>query len=74
MNNSLKNSLYSALLLAMLALTGCATPKLTLISPGNNAVLVQTPKEMREFLMLADEPRKEYFNDKAKRAVLYQQH
>ena len=74
MKNILKNHLCAVLLLALLAATGCVTPKFTLVTPANNAVLVQTPKEMRDFLMLEDEPRKEYFNDKAKRAVLYQQH
>lgn len=70
----LKNYLYSALLVTLLVATGCATPKVTLLQPLNQAVLTQTPKEMREFLLLEDAPRKEYFNDKGKRAVLYQQH
>ena len=74
MKNILKNHLCAVLLLALLAATGCVTPKFTLVTPANNAVLVQTPKEMRDFLMLEDEPRKEYFNDKDKRAVLYGQH
>ena len=74
MKNFVTRYLWSILLLAMLAATGCTTPKLTLLVPANNAMLTQTPKEMREFLLLEDAPRKDYFNDKAKRAVLYQQH
>lgn len=74
MKNLLSNRLFAGLLLALLVATGCATPKIALLVPVQDATLVQTPKEMREFLMLESEPRKEYFNDKAKRAVLYQQH
>ena len=74
MEKYLRISWSSALLLVLLLTAGCATPKFTLLQPANQAVLSQTPKEMREFLMLEDEPRKEYFNDKAKRALLYQQH
>ena len=37
-------------------------------------MIVQHPKEMHEFLQLASAPRREYFNDKDKRAVLYQRH
>ena len=47
---------------------------ITLVSPVNHAVLIQHPKEMHEFLLLPDAARKDYFNDKAKRAVLYGQH
>ena len=74
MKNLLSNRLFAGLLLALLVATGCATPRIALLVPVQDATLVQTPKEMREFLMLESEPRKEYFNDKAKRAVLYQQH
>ena len=75
MKNFGRKHVWSILLLAVLAvLTGCTTPKLTLLAPANGATLVQTPAEMREFLQLADAPRKEYFNDKAKRAILYGQH
>ncbi|MBQ7652533.1 MAG: tyrosine-protein phosphatase, partial [Victivallales bacterium] len=66
---------FSVLLLALLAAGCCSTKKcITLVEPAEQSVIVQHPKEMREFLLLPDLKRKEYFNDKDKRAVLYGQH
>ena len=55
-------------------LTGCCGTAIRLVAPARMAVLTQHPKEMREFLLLPDAARKDYFNDKAKRAVLYERH
>ena len=66
-------NLFALLLLAVLA-AGCASNRITLLSPEKDALIVQQPPEMREFLLLPSGPRKDYFNDKAKRAVLYERH
>ena len=62
--------------LAVSVFSGCTTYRkgISLVSPSPGEVLRMHPNEMRTFLLLPDEERKEYFNDKEKRAVLYQQH
>ena len=60
------------LLSLVFMVTGCCS--ISLVSPTKDDVIVQHPKEMHEFLQLASAPRKDYFNDKDKRAVLYQRH
>ncbi len=61
-------------ILSIIVLGMSAHGDITLVSPVNNAVIVQHSKEMHEFLLLPDAARKDYFNDKTKRAVLYGQH
>ena len=64
-------NLFLILALVFVA-TGCCS--ISLVSPTKDDVIVQHPKEMHEFLQLASAPRRDYFNDKEKRAVLYQRH
>ena len=68
--NDIKNLFLIPFL--MLIATGCCS--ISLVSPTKDDVIVQHPKEMHEFLQLASAPRRDYFNDKEKRAVLYQRH
>ncbi len=75
MKKTLPKKLFSLLLLALIAAGCCSTKKcITLIAPAEQSTIVQHPKEMHEFLQLPSAPRKDYFNDKAKREVLYGQH
>ena len=75
MNKKLFQNLFLGLLLALFAAGCCSTQQcITLVAPAEQSVIVQHPKEMREFLLLPDLKRQEYFNDKDKRAVLYGQH
>lgn len=71
----MKKLLTSLCVIAVSVFTGCVKKaNITLLEPENGASIIQTPAEMRTFLLLPDAERKNYFNDKAKRAVLYKQH
>lgn len=76
MTKTYKHFAFVLLSLALLSLVGCCSKcgTITLLAPAPNAVLVQHPAEMHEFLLLPDAERKDYFNDKEKRAVLYERH
>ena len=76
MTKTYKHLASVLLSLALLSLVGCCSKcgTITLLAPAPNAVLVQHPAEMHEFLLLPDAERKDYFNDKEKRAVLYERH
>ena len=75
MKKSRVMQLFSILFLVLLA-TGCCCTKshVALVAPTTGAVIIQQPKEMHEFLQLPSGPRRDYFNDKEKRAILYQRH
>ncbi|MBP5673806.1 MAG: tyrosine-protein phosphatase [Victivallales bacterium] len=65
------------ILLLMVMATGCCCTKkclITLVAPVADAVIVQHPAEMHEFLQLSSAPRRDYFNNMEKRAVLYKSH
>ena len=70
----IKNLFLLPLLVFMVTGCCCFKSPISLVAPTKDDVIVQHPKEMHEFLQLASAPRKDYFNDKDKRAVLYQRH
>ncbi len=76
MNNNYRKLAPILLAVVLLSLVGCCRRPgtITLLAPAPNAVLTQHPAEMHEFLLLPDAARKDYFNDKEKRAVLYERH
>ena len=76
MNKTYKKLAILILSFVLLSLVGCCSKcgTITLLAPAPNAVLTQHPAEMHEFLLLPDAARKDYFNDKEKRAVLYERH
>ncbi len=70
----MKKLLNLSIAFLFVLLVGCNSETISLVSPAKNATLSQHPKEMREFLLLPDKPRRDYFNDAKKRDVLYNSH